>query len=263
MTNTEQAIIEQAVAWHLASLGDAMDWDGFTQWLEADPRHRAAFDEVALADALIADHPEAMPPVEVANDDWRGDDALPTPRKGLFSMRWAGGAIAASLVAVLAVWQFAPGSTVTYSTGMESREIALEDGSRIELAPHSKLKIEGREEERMALEGGAWFDIRHDPSRSLAITAGALEISDIGTQFDIQSAAGQVRVQVAQGELRVSSEALGKPLRLAAGHGVTFDPAGGTAQVATLPSGRAGEWRDGRLSFDAAPLPLVAADLSR
>ncbi|WP_336980749.1 FecR family protein [Altererythrobacter fulvus] len=264
MTDTEQAIIEQAAAWHLASLGDAMDWDAFTQWLEADPRHRTAFDQVALADALLEDHADLLAPAEaVANDDWAGEDAPPAPVRRFSAMRWAGGALAASLVAALAVWQFGGGGAATYATGMDSRLIALEDGSRIELAPHSTIRIEGREEERIALEGGAWFDIRHDPSRSLAITAGELEISDIGTQFDVQSAAGQVRVQVAEGEVRVSSEALGQPLRLAAGHGVTFDPAGGTAQVAAIPAGKAGEWRQGRLSFDAAPLPLVAADLSR
>ncbi|WP_054530738.1 FecR domain-containing protein [Erythrobacter sp. SG61-1L] len=263
MNDTEQEIIEQAAAWHLASLGDEMDWDAFTRWLEADSRHRAAFDEMALADTLIADHPEALEPIGVANDDWVGEQPQPYVGRRSFAMRWAGGAIAATLVAAMAVWQIGPGNVQTYATGMEARRIALDDGSQIELAPHSSLKIEGRDQQRIALDGGAWFDIRHDPSRQLAITAGQLEISDIGTQFDVQSAAGQVRVQVAEGRVRVSSDALGKPLSLAAGHGVTFDPAGGTAEVASVQAGKAGEWREGRLSFDAAPLPLVAADLSR
>ncbi|KPL66789.1 hypothetical protein SZ64_00920 [Erythrobacter sp. SG61-1L] len=267
MSDTEQAIIEQAAAWHLASLGHAadgaMDWDAFTLWLEADPRHRRAFDEVALADALLGDHPGALTAQESANDDWAGENAQPEPPRRSFALRWTGAAMAASLVVALAVWQFGMGSVQTYATDMQARQIALADGSQIELAPHSSLRIEGRDQQRIALEGGAWFDIRHDPSRQLAITAGQLEISDIGTQFDVQSAAGQVRVQVAQGRVRVSSDALGKPLNLTAGHGVTFDPAGGTAEVMAVPAGKAGEWREGRLSFDAAPMPLVAADLSR
>lgn len=263
MTDTDQALIEQAAAWHLASLGDDMDWEAFTLWLEADPRHRTAFDEVALSDALLAEHKGALAPVAVANDDWPGDVQPLAPRRPLRAMRWAGGAIAASLVAVLAVWQFGGSPGATYTTQDATQAIALQDGSRIELAPYSTLKIEGSNEDRIALEGGAWFDIRHDPSRPLSITAGALEISDIGTRFDVQSAGGQVRVQVAQGRVQVSSEALGKPLQLAQGHGVTFDPAGGTATVSAIPADKAGEWRQGRLSFDAAPLPLVAADLSR
>ncbi|MCB2073410.1 MAG: FecR domain-containing protein [Novosphingobium sp.] len=177
--------------------------------------------------------------------------------------RWAGAAIAATLAAILALPQFLPPSPVIYETTSASRMVALEDGSSVMLAPHSRLEVKGERQERMALNGGAWFDIRHDPSRPLAIRAGGVEISDIGTRFDVQAAGEQVRVEVAQGEVKVSSEALAQPIRLTQGRGLSYDAKVGTALVSTVRPDAIGEWRTGRLTYDSAPLALVAEDLSR
>ena len=40
-------IDEAAARWHLAQADDDMDWSAFTEWLEADPRHRDAYDAMA------------------------------------------------------------------------------------------------------------------------------------------------------------------------------------------------------------------------
>lgn len=261
MNRDEDTFHAEALRWHAASLDDAMDWDGFTAWLEADPRHAEAYDAVALAEALIDDHRASLPgdaPL-AANDD--APEAFPLRARAGWK-RWAGMAIAASLVAVLAVPSLLSTSPTVYQTGDASRAIALEDGSSVLLAPHSSLSIEDGQS-RMALNGGAWFDIRHDPSRSLAITAGGVEIADIGTRFDVQANPGQVRVEVAEGSVSVSSAMLDRPIHLAEGRGLAFDARAGTAMVMPLAAGDIGEWRAGRLSFDAAPLALVAADLSR
>jgi len=252
--NEEDTIIEAATAWHLASETDAMDWDAFTTWLEADPRHRAAFDQVALADAAVCDYRTELATAFAANDD---EVAAPSRRP-----RWlafGGSAIAASLVALLAFQQLMPGAQ-TYQTGAQSRTVALADGSTIQLAPHSNLEVDGKQ---VTLDGGAWFDIRHDPSRRLSVSAGGVEISDIGTKFDVQAVGGQVRVGVAEGRVRVSSAAMSSPVELAQGQGLDFDPKAGAATVSRLAGGDIGGWRSGRLSYSAAPLSLVAADLTR
>ena len=46
-------IDEAAARWHLAQADDDMDWAAFTDWLEADPRHRDAYDAMALLDDRI------------------------------------------------------------------------------------------------------------------------------------------------------------------------------------------------------------------
>jgi len=261
MKRTDDTILDEAAAWHAASDGDAMDWDGFTAWLGADPRHRRAYDEIALADSLLVDHRDALREAPVAELPEEEPDVL-RPRR-LTWMRWAGVAIAASLVALMVLPNFLPVSPTIYETAGASRRIALEDGSSVILAPHSRLSVEGKEQERMALSGGAWFDIVHDPDRPLAIAAGDVTISDIGTQFDVQNDVGRVRVEVAEGKVQVASAALAGPIRLDAGKGLLFDAKAGTASVSRVAHGDAGEWRMGRLTYDQAPLALVAADLGR
>ena len=259
MNRDEDTIIARAVQWHLASEADDMDWDGFAAWLAADPRHRAAYDEIALTDAALGEvgmTPEEAPAPLAANDD-----EPPARRRGWAV--WSGGALAASLAALALVPQLTEPAPQVYATTAKAQNIALADGSRIALAPHSRLTVEGREQDRIALEGGAWFDIRHNPSRQLVIDAGGVAISDIGTSFDVQAAPGRVSVEVAEGQVALSGDRLAKPVQLAAGHAFRLDSASGTAITAPLEEGEAGEWREGRLSYRNEALGLVAADLAR
>lgn len=269
MKRDHDQILSKAVAWHLASTDDAMDWDAFTLWLEADPRHAAAYDEVALADATLADHrevlagvaPDTVPAAPVSANE---NEAIVMPAKGLRRhWRWGGLAIAASLVALVVAPQLVTPSPQVFDTMATGQRIALKDGSSIMLAPRSHLTIEGRHQDRIALSGGALFDIRHDPDRQLTISTGNLAISDIGTVFDVQSQEGSVRVAVVQGKVAVSGDALAAPVELAAGRGLDFDAGSGTATVAPVAADDVASWRKGRLSYDNARLALVAADLQR
>ena len=141
--------------------------------------------------------------------------------------------------------------------------VTLQDGSQVVLGPHSQLTVAGRHGDQLALEGGAYFDIKHDPARQLSIAAGPLNIGDIGTRFEVQANDSAVRVEVSEGQVELKGDALGNPVQLAAGRRILFDPAHQLATVSPVAPGAVGEWREGRLTFDAAPLSLVAADLSR
>lgn len=263
MNGAHERILEQASAWHVASANDDMDWDGFASWLDADPRHRAAYDEIALADARLIELAPQIEPAPPAANDHELDHDNDGSQAGFWGRRaWFGAALAASLVAVLAVPQFLATSPEVYRTSATSRTVALDDGSRIVMAPHSRLEIEIGDQ-HLALQGGAWFDIKHNPSRTMSIEAGGLTISDVGTSFDVQDAAGHLRVAVGEGSISVSGDALGKSIALTAGKRLHFDPARGTATVATIQTVDAGAWRTGRLNYDSAPLSLVAADLTR
>ncbi len=115
----------------------------------------------------------------------------------------------------------------------------------------------------MQLTGGGWFDVRHIAARELAITAGPVTIRDIGTQFDVQATENSVRVAVAQGHVEVGSPALSQSIALDAGRAVLFDGQQGLASVAETNVADIGGWRRDRLTYDNAPLALVAADLGR
>ena len=244
--------------WHLASLRDDMDWDGFTAWLEADARHRESFDEIALADDLAARHGPSLAD-EFAEE---GEEVQEPSRRPRWPV-WASGALAASLVALVAVPQLSKPDPVTYTVGAASRTIALDDGSSVIVAPGSILTVSGRHQERLALQGGAYFDIRHDPARSMVIQAGGIEVTDIGTRFDVQVVGQSARVEVAEGRVQVRGAALAAPIELGAGKRFSFDPRREIATVALVAGENVGEWRKGRLTYESVPLALVAADLAR
>jgi len=263
MKATDDTILDDALRWHLASETDAMDWDSFALWLDTDPRHRAAYDEIALTDALLAEHEETLwsePLAQPVAVEARGVQ----PRFGWSrSLRWGGLAIAATVAAVIAVPQFAAVPSRTYETSVRMQSIALADGSSVVLAPHSRLTVTGRGEDRMTLAGGALFAIRHDPDRQLEITAGDLRIGDIGTRFDVQAEGGQVRIAVNEGQVELSADALAAPIQLTAGRQVAYDGKAGKALVSPVDAADVGSWQRGRLSYDDVPLSLVVADLRR
>nr|WP_294850536.1 FecR domain-containing protein [uncultured Sphingomonas sp.] len=259
MTN-EERIQDEAAAWLFRQQDAAMDWLAFTAWLEADPRHRGAFDELALLDVELGegrseiwpDQHGALP--EAANDRasapigrWAG---------------WVGGAMAATLAAVLVLQPGTNGPAIqNYHSGADkSAEIALNDGTKIVLAPASTLQVRGTD---LALQGTGYFDVPHKAGRTLTVRAGDFVVNDIGTRFSVGNDAEGVRVEVADGSVAVSSSRLAKPVPLSAGHGLIADTAAGRVQLTTVEPAAVASWRSGKLTFDQAPLALVAREVSR
>lgn len=255
---TMDRITEEAAGWLVRQQGDAMDWQGFTAWLEADPRHRPAYDELALLDDDLSVHSarvaDAMPLHEPANDA--------EPIRWRRWAGWGGGALAASLAFGLVLQPTAPVAPVQVygSTASKSAEFTLDDGTKIVLAPASRLTVNGSE---LALQGTGFFDVPHRPGRTLTVAAGDLKVTDIGTKFSIGNEPEGVSVDVAEGALSVTSSRLASPIALKEGHGIRLDMARGTVRLATVDPDRVAGWRTGRLQFDSVPLALVAKDISR
>jgi transmembrane sensor len=255
----DEKLLDQALAWHGALASDDADWDAFTLWLEADPEHRRAYDEVALLDDTIARHRlrlGAVLPPET------GDAAEPRrqPRR---IIGWAAVPAAAALVFVLlpTLRQAAPPpQAAIYATGRgEVRDIALADGVHVALAPRSRLRLAAAD--RLVLDGAATFDVAHRPGRRLVVQAGGVSVQDIGTRFEIVSGPDAVRVGVSEG--RIAASFAGRPpVQVDAGKALTIAN-GQTAEVRPMGEGQFASWRQGRLVYDDAPLSLVAADLSR
>jgi len=251
-------IIDRAADWHGQVTADTVDWDAFTRWLEADPRHARAYDAVALAQALVDEHAAGLAGAWAANDD-APDDARDAP-KGTRSRLWIISGLAGLAAALVLAWL--PGRTAhdAWQTGDHAQTIALADGTRIALAPHSRLTRDG---DRMALTGDAVFAVPHRPERALAITAGELTISDIGTHFDLRNDAAIVRLSVDEGRLSVSGTRLTRPVTIGRGQALSFDSADAQILIAPAPAGSTGDWLHDQLSYRDAPLPLVAADIAR
>jgi transmembrane sensor len=261
MNGDSNTIIDAAAAWHAASVNDDMDWDAFTAWLEADPRHAAAYDQIALsADAVDTNRATLAEPLPMAAND---EDRAPAARRRAPWLAWGGGAVAAMLAVVLVVPQLSEPAPTVYVTTATARTIALEDGSRIQLAPRSRLEVAGRDQQQIALAGGAWFDVRHNPDRQMSISAGGMTISDVGTRFDVQTDNGNVRIAVEDGTVSVAGPTLARAIALTQGRSLLVDRSTRSATVRAVTAGQAGAWRSGRLSYQGSALSLVATDLSR
>jgi transmembrane sensor len=235
---------------------DFADWDGFTAWLEADAEHAEAYDAVQFAldeaDAALDIMPESEFTL-AANDN---------PPNGWMTTRraWLGGAIAASLVLALSfMFGFGPQGETLYTTAPgETRLIALDDGSTVELGGGSRLVV--LDDRAARLEGGqALFTIRHDAADPFVLTAGADRLVDAGTVFDVRLAGKALDLAVAEGAVIVNPEA--QALRVDAGERAVRT--GERYWVGPIDPQAVGEWTRGRISFEAASLAEIAAELTR
>lgn len=256
-SDMDERLLDEALGWYRALEGDGADWDAFTRWLEAEPRHARAFDEMALAHRIVEDHRESLRAVLPAR-------AEPVRAR----RRWLayGGAVAASLAAVMAVplLRSAPADMVYATAAGETRKIALPDGVAVELSPHTRLIAHGGKGTALELaRGEAYFTVAHDPGRTLSIRAGGYAVRDIGTQFAVNMTGEALVVGVAEGMVSVDQDATGAGAQLSAGQQLVARGPGGPILLSSVEARNVGSWRQGRLSYDNTPLSVVAADISR
>lgn len=250
-------------------------------WLAQSSRHRAAFAHArstwAGLDVLKADPgplradmiparviPAHVPPAMAV--------ARPTARR-----RWGAiGTIATGAVVMSGFGTFWFGDPVTmlradHRTGIgETRTIALDDGSKVDLGPATAIAVhfDGRERRVELLSGVASFaptPRAKAGGRPFVVEAANGESRALGTRFMVDRLPGAVRVAVAEHDVDVSARAAnGRTAHatLPPGRQVRYD-AEGLGAVADVDVGQAEAWRRGRLLFDAAPLGDVVAELNR
>jgi transmembrane sensor len=197
--------------------------------------------------------------------------------------RWQPFAIPAAAAAVLLI-AFglyrrnsvqSPGYTVsptarTVATAVGKRDsVRLADGTRIVLAPDSRLNVAagyGDRVREVSLQGEAYFDVKHDPSRPFVVHAGDAAIRDLGTTFTVRATGEQgVRVAVTSGSVSLA-RAQATPndsVVLRPGDagmlgidGRAIVERSGAAEADTA-------WTQGRLVFNNAPIGTVRTEVRR
>ncbi|PHV35343.1 iron dicitrate transport regulator FecR [Janthinobacterium sp. BJB312] len=241
-------------------------------WLAADARHQQAWQALARTDALLA----SLPAQRVVAF------SQPAPAAGTLSsllqrLRQAAsfpprGALAGGclLLCGLLAWPLAshwqqPGFQHDYSTarGQFATQV-LPDGSRIELDSGSAVDVALYRDRRSVrlLRGQAMFHVHADPARPFQVIAGAATATVLGTHFSVRHVGATTQVSVAQGTVRVESEAGVHAEVLQAGDTVTVTPQGVTA-LARVNAQAVGNWRAGRLDFEDATLAEALAEFER
>ena len=260
MSGETADIVDQAIAWHLRQSEMAEDdWHAFIAWLEADSAHARAYDRIVLMDRRIDERPgerAAMP--EAAND------REPAPRRRAWL--WAGGsaAVAAGL-AVLAI-PLAPSATgqtyVLATKAGERQNVALADGTRIEISGGTRLVLDRGDSRVATLESGeATFHVRHDAAHPFTLRSGGITVRDLGTVFNVSRNGAQLDVAVAEGAVMFQPDR--EALTLKPGNALSAREDLGKVSLSRIDVAAVGGWRDGRLSFAGEPMSSVAARVHR
>lgn len=155
-----------------------------------------------------------------------------------------------------------------YTTAMGERaELRLTDGTRVVLAPASRLHVTGgfgNDQRAVDLEGEAFFSVAHDAARPFVVRVRNLRATDVGTSFDVTAYSGDsaVRVSVAEGRVTLTAgSAAAVPL---AGGDVASVGATGVPTVNHhVDIAAFTNWTSGRLDFRAVPLRDAVRELSR
>lgn len=266
-------VYDAAATWHerkAAPGWSAIDDLALTAWLEADPVHAQAFEDmeevVGLVDAAAAGGLD----LEMA----RARHAL---RGGAVQRRRrAIGLVAASLIGAAVLvggaglgWRMVQTpATVTYAAAPgRAMNIVLADGSRVALDSGAEVRaaIGRRSRELTLTRGRAFFDVAHDASRPFEVMGGGHVVRALGTAFEVDLAAptAPLRVSLLRGRVRVrDATGGGRPIELSPGQVLVADAAG-RERVSSEDVAVATAWRDGRLVLRNETLEAATAQLNR
>lgn len=266
-------IEEEAARWivrHDEAPLTAEERAAFEAWKQASPLHAETFNRLSghWKDldllAALGDSPEAKP-LHKRPALWAG----------------IGMAAAAAFAVLIGVGQFSQPSTApvqlaaqpgldVYKTRVgDQQKITLEDGSIVTLNTASRIetRMNGQERTVRLLEGEAYFEVAHDPSRPFRVYAGDGVTVAVGTAFSVRLKKDAVEVVVSEGKVsyaRVTDVPAPEPVAyVAAGQTASFSDSIAIAPVDVAVIDRKLSWTEGRLVFAGDPLSSVVADIAR
>jgi len=178
-------------------------------------------------------------------------------------------AAAALLVAIGLAWRMkAPpsrgdvGINEFVTARMEKAIVSLKDGTVVRLAPESRLRLNGAENEReVSLTGHGYFAVAHREDKPFRIHTNAGVVTVLGTRFDLDVEGDDLKLIVVEG--RVVLAAAGSRVPVNAGE------VGQVRAGALLPTIRVPNvpdlvnWLGNFLAFQNTPLSEVAREIER
>lgn len=256
----------------------------FERWYDAHPLH--AFEYEAMLEIWdVAEHlprPETGAPLTSPNAN---NLQLPIgkPERSWRQYVVTAGICALALpLAAYAGWQLnlLPDSYEHLEATDNVRHVTLEDGSQLELNLNTELSFSNYKDERRVTlnKGEAFFTVSHDTRHPFIVRAGEGKIRVTGTRFNVWMYEDQVRVNLIEGSVLVTSNA-GSPgdgVRLGPSMQARYKRGDYMPQInQTYPNDNSLAWRSGKLVLDnlalrdALPLinryldkPLMLADNS-
>ncbi|AFT69657.1 Anti-FecI sigma factor, FecR [Alloalcanivorax dieselolei B5] len=254
--------ISEAMDW-LLRLQDDPDNSDLQQrhrhWLDTSPDHGDAWKQARRTWQLLRAAPETS--VEAA------PASRPASRRRRLPLRIAALAVAACLL--LAV---APSAILHWRadhiTGTAANQtITLTDGSTVYLGADSALStdFDAATRDLTLLRGEAFFDVTPDPGRPFVVHARDLDVTVVGTRFNVAIGGLSDTVSVASGKVKLEQARSSAPRllgQLQPGEQMSLFH-DGTVERSTVAIEDVASWRDNRLFVHDATVADVAATLQR
>lgn len=279
---------------------DAAEYKAFEDWL-GEPGNPEAYAEAAAAIGFFDDFERDAPELAALREEALRDSALShrfsEPRRGAGRawMPWAGGAIAASILAALLLVgrpafidrpsdapQIAArdiksagpvaGAASGYRTGVgEQRTVELADGSKVTLNTATEIAVDYRAGERTVrlVRGQALFDVAHAPHRPFSVVVAGRKVTALGTIFEVRFDKDRLKVTLLRGKVRVDevrteTAAVKAPALAVLAPGQQFVAVGTLAPVvARVDVEKQTLWRRSLVEFDDETVGDAIAELNR
>ncbi|MEP1384697.1 MAG: FecR domain-containing protein [Paraglaciecola sp.] len=205
-------ITAEASAW-VAQLeaGDMTraDMEAFKEWIQRSPKHVAEIRKMARFSLALNELSEMLPSMSLAMDEHKV-----VMKKTKVSKRpWL--ALTAALVLMVSLVSFLvsppPIAVETYYSKLgESKEVTLDDGSRVTLNTNSRISVAFDEANRVVklIKGEAYFDVTANSERPFWVYTGSERVRVVGTEFLVQYIDEEFAVLVTEGEVSVAKVAV-------------------------------------------------------
>jgi transmembrane sensor len=292
------AIAEQAGEWFVANDEgplDARDSAALAAWFKASPAHIEEFLGVsAVARDLKQTRTDPQYSLEAILARARAEDEEPVQRlwprltetvRGSPFGGWFPAAATMAVIALLGVGLFMKWNLRSTGHPAATEDIAaihfetrhgeqltqrLADNSVLHLNTDSAVSIRYSKSERFVMlsSGQATFEVAHEANRAFRVRAGAAEVIDLGTKFDVRLDQGSTVVTVVEGRVAVGTATSGQSVSLSriqlyADQQVRVTEGAWPATPVTVDATRTTAWLHRQIVFDNEPLERVAAEYNR
>ena len=272
--NISEPIDDSAARWAARTLSGVMrpeEKTALAGWLEADPRHRLAFDSYIEITELSSEAHD----VAAAAALERELEVFAHERSSRWSWLVAAPAMAASIAAAALFFGAMTNSQPAperYATARgETAVITLRDGSAISLNTDSVLEVSYSNEERSVSlsRGEALFDVTRDAKRPFVVLSPTAEARVLGTRFNVKATGERTIVSVLSGVVEVDAvkesayRAADVAVTLIAGQETVFTPDSNRKDVRTFNPDAVTSWLRGKAVYENQPLLAVITDLNR
>jgi ferric-dicitrate binding protein FerR (iron transport regulator) len=249
------------------------------EWVKQHPDREDLLQEARLIiGSLPPDKHLTDPEVE---ESWlrfqsrRQVTASPTPRRpGRIPPYWyqvAASFLLAGLLGMAAWWFNGPKNQQVIAAAGEKRAITLPDGSTALLNAHAQLRYRGdwgeEADREVWLEGEAYFEVAKKPFRpagsdktgyaKFIVRTKELAVEVIGTQFNVNTRAGNTRVILREGKVKLDA-AGAPPLLMQPGEWVEYNGREKEMVKKAVNPDLYTAWRQNQLRFNETPLREVA-----